>query len=138
MGWVSSPPILFKEKTMKIKIYNDVFDIVKRLKEIDDSYYVVYDNVKKRYEVWSLCEKSMCFVVPYTTLDARTIAYALKTNSNNAQKLFNEIDKNNNDIVKNERNKFTDQNTYKIKEIFEYEKLSRQVSLNEAFCTTWV
>ncbi len=123
---------------MKIKINDDVFDIVKRLQDIDDSYYVLYDNVKNRYEVWSLCEKSMCFVVPYATLDARTIAYALKTNSNNAQKLFNEIDKNNNEIMKNECNKIIDQNTYKFKEIFEYEKLSRQMSLDKAFCTTWV
>ena len=36
---------------MKIEIKEDLFDIVNRLKEIDDGYFVLYDLKKCRYEV---------------------------------------------------------------------------------------
>lgn len=124
---------------MKIIIENDVFDIANRLKEIDETYYILYDKIKCRYEVWSKdIVNILCFVVPYNTLDARTIMYAQKTNSNNAQKLFEEIEKNNNDKNMYIQNKISDENSYKFKEIFNYEKLSKQMTPSKSYCTTWV
>lgn len=124
---------------MKIIIESDMFDIVKRLKQIDQSYFVVYDNIKNRYEVWSEeVQKVLCFVVPFNTLDARTIVYANKTNSSNAQKIYQEIEKYNNDKVANIYNKIVDENSYKFKEIFNYEKLSKQMTPNLAYRTKWV
>lgn len=124
---------------MKIQIINDVFDIVNRLKEIDESYYVVYDNMKKRFEVWSDdLINTMCFVVPFDSLDYRTINYAYMTNSNNAQKIYDEIEKFNNDKIVRDKNKIVDENSYKFKEIFNYEKLSKQMTTSKAFCAKWV
>lgn len=58
-----------------------MYFIASRLKEIDPTYYVVYDPKKRRYEVHSDEQRggSLCFVVSYYRLDARTIDYALET-----------------------------------------------------------
>lgn len=67
--------------TRLVRITDDVFFIASRLKEIDPTYYVVYNADKRRYEVHSDGQRgsSLCFVVPYDRLDARTIDYALRT-----------------------------------------------------------
>ena len=36
---------------MKIKIESDVFDIVDRIKEIDDGYFIIYDTQKNKFEI---------------------------------------------------------------------------------------
>ncbi len=62
-------------------VTDDVFFISSRLKEIDPSYYVVYNLLKSRYEVHSKEQRgnTLCFVVPYDRLDARTLEYAART-----------------------------------------------------------
>ena len=78
-----------------IKIDNDVFFIVNRLKEIDKSYEVYYNLDQKCYEVHSREQKknSYCFRVPFDTLDERTLFYAKKTRYENREKLLAEIEK---------------------------------------------
>ena len=63
------------------RVTDDVYFVASRLKEIDPTYYVVYNLVRRRYEVHSDEQKggSMCFVVPYGVLDARTVEYARRT-----------------------------------------------------------
>ena len=36
---------------MKIKLIYDVYNISKRIKEIDKDYYIVYDTSKNKFEV---------------------------------------------------------------------------------------
>jgi hypothetical protein len=36
---------------VKIKISGDVYDISKRIKNIDRDYYVVYDTSKQKFEI---------------------------------------------------------------------------------------
>ena len=78
-----------------IKIDNDVFFITQRLKEIDDSYEVYYNLQIRCYEVHSSkqSKNSFCFKVPYSSLDERTLQYALKTRSENRDKIIAEIEK---------------------------------------------
>lgn len=124
---------------MKIQIVNDLFKIVNRLREIDESYFVVYDTNKKRFEVWtSVPKKTMCFVVKNKTLDSRVIQYALSTSSKNAEKLYEKIEKNNNEISNKIITKIKDENECKFKEIYNYEKLSKEMDLSKSFKTTWV
>lgn len=124
---------------MKIKIENDVFDICNRLKEIDDTYYVVYDTIKNRFEIWSEDIKNiLCFVVPYRTLDARTLVHANKTNSNNAKNIFEEIDRVNEEKNNSIKNKILDETSFKFREIYNYEKLSKQMSQNSSYKSRWV
>ena len=59
---------------MKIEIEDDVFEIVKRLKEIDDGYFVLYDTCKNRFEVHNYYqENTYCLMCPYDVLDDRLI-----------------------------------------------------------------
>lgn len=124
---------------MKILINNDVFDVVSRLKQIDSNYYVVFDTNKNRFEVMiDGAYKRLCFVVPYESLDCRTIDYALKTSVQNASKIFETIDKNNEKIVNENQNKTKDMCSYKFREIYNYEKLSKQMDIKKSYKNIWV
>jgi hypothetical protein len=81
-------------------IVNDLFDIADRLKEIDSSYLVLFNTNTKKYEVHSTLQgqSSLCFIVPFDKLDARTIDYAKKTRVQNLEKLETEIEENNKKI----------------------------------------
>ena len=51
---------------MKIRIENDVFDVVKRIKQIDDGYFVVFDLDKEKYELHNKYQNnSYCLTYPY-------------------------------------------------------------------------
>ncbi len=80
-----------------IKVENDVFYIARRLKNVDPSYEVYFNLTTKCFEVHSTEQEknSYCFKVPYNILDERTIDYALKTRSENRDKLLMEIELNN-------------------------------------------
>lgn len=85
-----------------IKIDNDCFDICKRLKIIDTSYIVFYNLKRMCYEVHSFLQykSSFCFTVPYSELDERTLDYAVKTRSENRDKIIAEIEENNRRVEK--------------------------------------
>jgi len=78
------------------RIYSDPFDICDRLKSIDQGYYVVFNTKRDRYEVHNAFQAdTFCFVVPFGQLDSRTVDYCLKTRRQNADKIFEEMDKHN-------------------------------------------
>ena len=59
---------------MKIKIDDDVFDITKRIKEIDDGYFVVYNTLKNSFELHNnYQENTYCLTCPYECLDERVL-----------------------------------------------------------------
>lgn len=81
------------------EIKDDVYFVAQRLKEIDKSYYIIFNLSKKCYEVHSSEQKdSYCFTIPYTQLDERTLHFALKTRRENQDKIIKEIEKNNEDL----------------------------------------
>lgn len=81
-----------------IAIKNDLFDIAARLTSVKSTYLVYYNAQKQRYEVYD--GDSFAFAVPYDELDCRTIYYARKTSVQNADKIFAEIDRNNDNVTK--------------------------------------
>lgn len=84
-----------------LEIEDDVYYICDRLKEIDESYFVLYNLSKKCYEVHSSNQKnSYCFEVPYSVLDERTLVFARRTASSRRDKLIEEIEKNNEEVYK--------------------------------------
>ena len=84
-----------------LEIKDDVYYICDRLKEIDESYFVLYSLSKKCYEVHSSNQKnSYCFEVPYSVLDERTLIFAHRTASSRRDKLIEEIEKNNEEVYK--------------------------------------
>ena len=81
-------------------IESDLFDIAKRLKEIDASYFVFYRYKTKRYEVHSTRQRgnSLCFVVPYEKLDGRVLSYALRSRIERVEEFLLETERENEKI----------------------------------------
>lgn len=92
---------------MLLQIKSDNNFIVQRLKEIDATYYVVFNTKTKKYEVHSNEQLvPFCFQVPYDSLDERTILYARKTRSSRQSQLIKEIDQQN-ETLQNQQNQTT-------------------------------
>lgn len=83
---------------MKIKLNYDVYNISKRVKEIDKYYYVVYDTSKNKFEIHNSKQigSTYCLTLPFKCLDERCLNYINKTKSENIEKILNEIDNLNN------------------------------------------
>lgn len=88
-------------------IEHDLFDIVKRIKSIDSKYYVVFNQTRKKFEVhYKRSKNTYELTLPYDTLDARAVAFVLKTRVQNQKAVLEEIEKSNEKLEK--------QNTKKI------------------------
>ena len=78
------------------EIKSDVFDIAKRIKSIDKNYFVVLNKTKNRFEVHYKRNKNTYeLTIPYKTLDARAVEFVRKTAVQNKEKIFEEIEKSN-------------------------------------------
>ena len=84
------------------EIYSDCQDIVKRLKEIDKDYFVVYNITRKTFELHNRAQEegTFCLTLPFDTLDERTIDLALKTQSFKRDELIKELDEQNEKLEK--------------------------------------
>lgn len=81
----------------KVLITDDLFDVANRLKSVNSNYKLYFNKKTQRYEV---CEtkglnETLAFVVPYDELDARTVEYARFTAIQNVKALFDEIERHN-------------------------------------------
>lgn len=84
------------------EIESDCLDIVKRIKEIDKDYFVMFnlDNGKFELHHRGQLKKTYCLTLPYDTLDERSVLYVLKTRVQNSDKIFKEIDEANKRLEK--------------------------------------
>lgn len=82
---------------MLIEIRNDVYFVLERIKEIDKNYQIFYNTTKKHFEIHNSKQKgdSFSLTVPFNVLDERTVNLVRKTRVENAEKIFEEIDKKN-------------------------------------------
>ena len=82
---------------MKIKISNDVYNIAKRIKEIDKFYYIVFNTSNNKFEVHNSNQNggSFCLTLPYTFLDERTLNLVNQTRVENIERILNEIENEN-------------------------------------------
>ncbi len=123
---------------MLIRIYEDVFNITNRLKEIDDSYFVVYNTQKKKFEVHSSKQKNTyCLTIQNGGLDARVVPLVLKTRRENYQKIIDEMDRANEEIEKENKRKIKDLCEDKAKEMFSYAKSHDDANFEDAYKTRW-
>jgi len=81
----------------QMAIQSDTFYISERLREIDESYFVVYNFEKEKFEIHSSNQtgSTYCLTVPYKTLDERTLDLVRKTNHTNLDNLMKEIEEEN-------------------------------------------
>lgn len=91
--------------------------ILDRLREIDDSYFIVYNLDRKCYEVHSSEQRggSYCFTSPFSILDDRIVEYARKTRAMRKDEIIKEIDEAN---AKRENRIYKDA-AEKIREVLE-------------------
>lgn len=82
---------------MHFKITHDVYEISKRIKDIDKNYYIVYDTLNNKFEVHnsSQLDTTYCLTLPFSELDERTLNYVAKTRCVNIENILNEIENNN-------------------------------------------
>ena len=83
-----------------IKIENDLYDIVKRIREIDKRYFVLYDKIGKKFQLHQKTPRGESYVLtfPFATLDARCVEHTLKTRIERFDKIMADIVKNNADL----------------------------------------
>lgn len=65
---------LFRKQYLHL-VTDDLYGISERIRELEDGFFIVRNVLTGKYEVHSLDNigGTRCFVVPYETLDARTI-----------------------------------------------------------------
>ena len=87
---------------MLIELKHDALFVSERLKEIDESYYLVFNTIKGKYEVHSNAQNgcTYCLTCPNQGLDERLVELTKKTRRENLNELLKEIDKENEKIKK--------------------------------------
>lgn len=124
---------------MKIKIESDVFDIVDRIRDIDNGYFIVFDTVKQKFEVHNMNQIcSYCFTSKFDSICKGMIDEILFTSVQNIDNIINDIDKNNKDNENNHIDKMKDKSEYMFKEIYSYfNNSSKDYDEDIAFSTVW-
>jgi len=128
---------------MKIHIKSNVFNIPERLKEIDKSYFVLYDNISGKYEVHSTENKdgnTFCLTLPFNELDSRAIEHVRKTRVENSKKLWEEMKRNNEKLEIEKAKKYADYIDYTTKDIYKYLALksTKDTVPNNAYSTRFI
>ncbi len=128
---------------MKIEIKNDLFNVVKRLQKIDPDYFVLFNTRTKKFELHNKSQglgvKTYCLTFPFNVLDVRAVNYTHQTSVRNSVKLFSEIEKNNEKIENNNKNKILDESKYILNEIYSYANAnSKDINEKKIFKTKWV
>jgi hypothetical protein len=75
------------------RLDDDLFDICNRIKDIDCAYTIYRNHCLDRFEVFH--EDKFSFVVPFDSLDERTLVYTKKTRRENADEIERDIDEGN-------------------------------------------
>jgi len=123
---------------MKIRIEDDVFEITKRVKEIDEGYYIVFDTDKQSYELHNSNQlTSYCLTVPYQILDSRCVDLILYSSVANIDNIIEDIDNNNNIIENHNLNHVKNQSEFMLREIYEFFNNSSKKFCNNSFETKW-
>jgi len=79
-------------------VFSDVHDIARRIREVDDTLFIVRNHWACRFEVHSLEHRpnTLAWVIPYRRLDVRTIRRARRNNLLvRGKKIFRELDRKN-------------------------------------------
>lgn len=112
---------------MRIEIKNDVHKIAKRLRKTDKNYEIYFNNITKEYELHHKKQREdlgngLLLILPFETLDKRTIDYVLKTRVQNIdiEHLSERLEKENEKLTLKKQAEAIEKVTYEIKEILSY------------------
>ena len=87
-------------------VMHDTFDIATRIREIDPDYFIVRNYKTQKFELHAKNKRggSLCLVLPYNSLDARTLTYARRTRAERAVTLIAEMQTANEKLNKRQAN----------------------------------
>ncbi|MBO4412995.1 MAG: hypothetical protein J5779_03170 [Clostridia bacterium] len=96
---------------MLIEIRNDVYFILNRIKEIDKNYKIFYNTTKKHFEIHNSKQKgdSYCLTIPFKVLDERCVSLVRKSRVENANEIFKEIDRQNEEMNRKKEKEMIEQ-----------------------------
>ena len=120
-----------------IKITENAFDIVKRLKEIDPKYFVAHNTMFKRFEVHNSGQhvNTFCLTVD-GNLDCRVIDKVWRTRAENVEKLLREIAQQNKSLEREKQSACKDELKTKLAETYDY--LQNHDDIKDAYTTRFV
>ena len=124
---------------MKIKIESDVFDVSKRIKEIDENYFIMFNLNNNKYELHCASQpNTYCFSYPFEDLDERFIDMIYKTNVTNIDNIIEQIDNNNAKIENNVNSSVKDKSNFMLREIYNFSNISsKNFDESKAFSSVW-
>ena len=79
------------------KMESDCLDIIKRIREIDKDYFVMYDLQEEKFQLHNSSQgrNTYCLTFPFDALDERAYLYTLKTRVQNSDELFKQLEEEN-------------------------------------------
>lgn len=122
-----------------IKIFNDVFDICQRIKEIDSNYYVVYNTIKNCYEIHNSRQyfSTFCISCP-EGLNAKVVDKLRKTRIENLNKVLKEMEEENLKKENDAKKLIKDEANVKAREMFDYAKNKEfDIDFSNSYVTKW-
>lgn len=124
---------------MRIEIESDVFDIVNRIKEIDDGYRILLNLKTGLLELHNINQRNtFCFNIKNNEISSKIIDDIFYSKVENIDNIMSDIDNNNSNIEKNNKNKTLDLTTYMAKEVFDFSNnSSKKYDLDKAFSNVW-
>lgn len=123
----------------KIKIVSDTFDICERIKKIDKYYYVVYDTIKKVYEVHNSRQISNTFCITIgKRLDMRALSKLMLSSISNLDKIISDMTKHNEKLEQENSRKVKDMVTWRAQELYNYAMRNSVDDFGDAYSTSWV
>ena len=91
----------------QFEIKSDALGVIDRIKAWNSKYSVFYNKNKNKFELYltqtELAPKQYCLTFPNLSIDERMIEHMLKSEIQNRKVVLEEIEKNNNSLLKNEQ-----------------------------------
>lgn len=92
---------------MKIIVKNDIYNISKRIKYINRDYYIVYNNIEKKFQIFD--KQGVVITLPYKNLDIRGINFLVERLKKSNFEILEEVEKHNQKIDEEARRKTIEQ-----------------------------
>jgi len=89
--------------------YHDIYDIYKRIKYINNNYILLYNRIKKQFEIHNVVQPNSTLVtIWHNEVDARLEKYLFDTKVENCANNFELIEKHNADLDRKKEQKMRD------------------------------
>lgn len=92
----------------KVIIDDDLFSISKRVKEIDENYFIVFDRKFKRFELHNKEQKNTLSLILSNRLDCSVLDRVRSTRREVVERLIREIERHNRELEERENVKAFD------------------------------